>query len=109
MKPNEMLPEYDFSIGTRGKFASRYAKGSNIVILAPDVSTVFPDSDSVNEALRSLMCVAACAKNPRRNQPKHYLHRPQWAKILPRRPRRQISARAYARLNTRDRCTRSVH
>ena len=47
-----MLPEYDFSSGVRGKYAKKYAKGTNLVLLAPDVAAVFPDSDSVNETLR---------------------------------------------------------
>lgn len=59
MKDKNILPEYDFSNGVRGKYAKRYAKGSNIVILSPDVSAVFRDSISVNEALRSLMKVAS--------------------------------------------------
>lgn len=54
----EMLDEYDFSKGVRGKYAKRYAAGSNVVILSPDVAEAFPDSDSVNEALRVLIKVA---------------------------------------------------
>jgi hypothetical protein len=50
----DMQPEYDFTGGVRGKYAERYAAGSNIVVLAPDVAEVFTDSDSVNEALRVL-------------------------------------------------------
>ena len=50
----EMLEEYDFSTGVRGKYAERYAAGSNVVILSPDVARVFPDSESANEALRVL-------------------------------------------------------
>ncbi len=48
-------PEYDFSRGVRGKYAKAYAKGTNIVLLDPEVARVFPDSRSVNEALRSLL------------------------------------------------------
>lgn len=55
---DEMLDEYDFSGGQRGKYASRYAEGSNIVVLAPDVAESFPDSESVNEALRLLIKIA---------------------------------------------------
>ncbi|HNQ21892.1 MAG TPA: hypothetical protein PKK06_02245 [Phycisphaerae bacterium] len=51
----EMLPEYDFSRARRGKYARRYAKGTNLVALAPDVARGFPDSESVNEALRTLV------------------------------------------------------
>jgi hypothetical protein len=54
----DMLDEYDFSKGVRGKYAKRYAEGTNIVILAPDVAEFFPDSQSVNAALRALVGVA---------------------------------------------------
>ncbi len=53
-KNNEMLPEYDFSHGVRGKYAWRYAKGSNVVVLEADVAKVFPNSEAVNSSLRSL-------------------------------------------------------
>jgi len=55
---NEMLPEYDFSKGVRGKYARRYAEGTNIVVLSPDLTRFFPDSESVNRALRALVEVA---------------------------------------------------
>jgi len=54
----DMLDEYDFSKGVRGKYAKRYAEGTNIVILAPDVAEFYPDSESVNIALRALVGVA---------------------------------------------------
>lgn len=54
----DMLDEYDFSKGVRGKYAKRYAQGSNIVILSPDIARVFPDSESVNEALGVLVKIA---------------------------------------------------
>ena len=54
----DMLDEYDFSKGVRGKYARRYAEGTNVVILSPDVAKVFPDSESVNEALRVLVKAA---------------------------------------------------
>jgi hypothetical protein len=50
----DMLAEYDFSRGVRGKYVKRLATGSNIVVLSPDVAEIFPDSDSVNDALRAL-------------------------------------------------------
>lgn len=50
----EMLDEYDFSGGVRGKYAGRFAQGANVVVLDPDVAEVFPDSESVNTALRTL-------------------------------------------------------
>ncbi len=49
-----MLKEYDFSKGVRGKYAARYAQGTNIVVLEPDVTKYFRDSESVNTALRAL-------------------------------------------------------
>src|SRR5688572_1890244 len=50
--------EYDFSKGVRGKYSSRYAGGSNVVVLDPDIAKVFPDSHSVNNALRVLVQAA---------------------------------------------------
>jgi hypothetical protein len=51
---NTMRPEYDFSNAVRGATAARYAQGTNIVLLDPDVAELFPDSRAVNEALRTL-------------------------------------------------------
>jgi hypothetical protein len=53
-KDPEMLEEYDFSKGIRGKYAKKYSEGTNVVVIDPDVAKVFPDHDSVNQALRSL-------------------------------------------------------
>ena len=59
---DELRDEYtlaDFPGGLeRGKYAARMAEGSNIVRLDPDVARAFPDSASVNEALRSLLAIA---------------------------------------------------
>jgi hypothetical protein len=49
-----MRPEYDFSRAVRGVTAARYAQGTNIVVIDPDVLDVFPDSEAVNETLRAL-------------------------------------------------------
>ena len=49
-----MRPEYDFSKGVRGVTAKRYREGTNVVVIDPDLRDVFPDSESVNEALRAL-------------------------------------------------------
>lgn len=55
-KPAErMRDEYDFSGGVRGKYARRFARGSNVVVLDPDVAKAFPDSAAVNDALRALL------------------------------------------------------
>lgn len=56
-KDSDMLPEYDFSQRVRGKYAKRYAEGSNIVVLSPDMAKIFRTSESVNEALRTLVRV----------------------------------------------------
>jgi hypothetical protein len=53
-----MRAEYDLSGGVRGKFFKEYKAGTNIVILDPDVATVFQDSEKVNRALRLLIDVA---------------------------------------------------
>ena len=52
---DDMRAEYDFSNAVQGKYAKRFAEGSNVVVLSPDVAAAFPDSESVNEALRSLL------------------------------------------------------
>ncbi len=54
----DMLAEYDFSQGVRGKYAQRYTEGTNIVVLSPDVAEYFPDSEAVNSALRALVEIA---------------------------------------------------
>jgi hypothetical protein len=53
-----MRPEYDFSAGVRGKYADLFAKGTNVVVLEPDIAEVFTDSESVNKALRTLVDIA---------------------------------------------------
>jgi len=53
--------EYDFSKlkgGVRGKYAKRFQQGTNLVILSPDVAKYFPDEQSVNAALKSLVDIA---------------------------------------------------
>ena len=59
-----MRPEYDFSKAVRGVTAARYAQGTNVVLLDPDVAAVFPDTRAVNEALRTF------AKLPRFPKPR---------------------------------------
>ena len=50
----EVRKEYDFSKGVRGKYATRCAEGTNVVVLEPDVAAEFPTPESVSQALRSL-------------------------------------------------------
>ncbi len=49
-----MRVEYDFSRGVRGKYARRFAQGTNVVLLESDVAKVFPSSKVVNHSLRAL-------------------------------------------------------
>jgi len=53
-----MRAEYDFSNAVRGKHYEAYRVGTNIVLLEPDVLKAFPDSASVNQALRLLLKLA---------------------------------------------------
>ena len=53
----DMRAEYDFRGGVRGKYAARYAEGTNVVLLEPDVAELFPDSRTVNDALRALVAI----------------------------------------------------
>lgn len=52
---NEMRPEYEFSRGVRGKYARRFAEGTNLILLDPDLAAEFPDSRSVSRALRAYL------------------------------------------------------
>ena len=49
-----MRAHYDFRGGVRGKYAERYAEGTNVVVLAPDVAKMFPNGELVNEAHRAV-------------------------------------------------------
>ena len=51
---SKMQTEYDFSAGVRGKYARRYAQGTNVVVLEPDVARAFPNAEAVNSSLRAL-------------------------------------------------------
>ncbi|HEX5413409.1 MAG TPA: hypothetical protein VFZ27_16270 [Terriglobia bacterium] len=60
-KPEELRREYnlsDFKKFERGKYYTRVKASSNVVVLDPEVAAVFPNSESVNKALRSLVEVA---------------------------------------------------
>ena len=55
---DELSREYDISKlknGIRGKYLARYRAGTHLVLLSPDVAAYFPDEQSVNTALRSLI------------------------------------------------------
>ncbi len=54
----DMKAEYDFSRGIRGKYYKKFAKGTNVVVLDPDVAKVFRSSEQVNEILRTISRIA---------------------------------------------------
>ncbi len=64
---DEMRPDYDIRGGLRGKYYERYQQGTNVVLLEPDVASVFHDSESVNRALRMLIDVARGQVNDARS------------------------------------------
>lgn len=61
---DEVLPEYDFTGGVRGKYAQRYAEGTNLILLDPDLLAVFPDAAAVNSALRALAGIIERTRAP---------------------------------------------
>ena len=57
-RPDDLRREYDLSklrAAVRGKYAARYHAGTNLVLLSPDVAKHFPDEQSVNTALRTMI------------------------------------------------------
>ena len=61
---DEILPEYDFKRGSPNKFASRYAAGSAVIVLEPDVAAAFPSSEEANAALRALAGIIQKYRRP---------------------------------------------
>ncbi|TLY26122.1 MAG: hypothetical protein E6K63_13105 [Nitrospirae bacterium] len=78
---DELRPQYDLSKlkgGARGKYYKRAIAGTNLVLIEPDLAKAFPDTDSVNRALRTLLDVASVAAGParrRRSRPNKKLKR----------------------------------
>ncbi len=69
---DDLQPEYDLSQlqgGVRGKYYERATARSNLVLIEPDLTELFPDSESVNRALRLMAEVAkgATARKRRRS------------------------------------------
>jgi hypothetical protein len=61
---DELRPVYrceDFGTMTRGKYADRCRKASNVVVIAPELQKVFPNAQAVNNALRGLIDLAKVA------------------------------------------------
>ena len=65
-RTREMRAEYDFSDGVRGKYVDRYRGGTNVVLLDPELAEAFPDSKSVNDALRGLVAIATRTETRKR-------------------------------------------
>ena len=78
---DELRPEYDLSQlkdGVRGKYYREATAGTNLVLIEPELANVFPDTESVNRALRLLADTAESAtakKGLRRKVPNSRLKR----------------------------------
>ena len=62
---DDLRPEYDFAGmkgGIRGKHFEQYRRGTNVVVLKPDVAEAFPTEDAVNEALRGILTTARAVR-----------------------------------------------
>ena len=72
-KHDELRPEYkreELGVGVRGKYFEEYNKGTNLVLLSPDVAKAFPTEEAVNQALRSLIEIAQ--RSATQSQPTHF-------------------------------------
>ncbi len=61
VKSDEMRPEYrrdDLTTGVRGKYLNSYRAHTNLVLISPEISKVFPTDEAVNDALRALIKIA---------------------------------------------------
>jgi hypothetical protein len=79
----EPRPEYDLenllAVGIQGKYVERYRKGTNLILLEPDIARAFPTQESVNNALRLVMKLSGIAKPVKpgiaeRHTKKHIAH-----------------------------------
>ncbi len=91
---DEMRREYDFSKGVRGVHHEAYRAGTNVVLLEPDLVEAFPDSASVNQALRLLVRLSR-SKALTNSRPNTYQPSPRQV--------RKPSPSGRARKNKRDR------
>ena len=69
---DDLRPEYDLSQlkgGVRGKYYREATAGTNLVLIEHELAAVFPDSESVNRALRILVKTAAAAAPRARRRP----------------------------------------
>jgi hypothetical protein len=70
---NDLRPEYDLSQlkgGVRGKYYRQATAGTNLVLIEPELTSLFPDTESVNRALRLLADTAASTTGKMRNRGK---------------------------------------
>jgi hypothetical protein len=68
---DDLRPEYDLSKlkgGVRGKYYSEATAGTNLMLIEPELAKIFPDSESVNRALRLLVDTAEAAASPVKHQ-----------------------------------------
>jgi ribosomal 50S subunit-associated protein YjgA (DUF615 family) len=68
LDPVAPRPNLDFSKGVRGKYTNLLKQGTNLVILDPALLDTFPDSESVNEALRTLKRLQVASAPPARRK-----------------------------------------
>ena len=55
---DELEREYDLKSlgkGVRGKYFEDYQKGTNVVVIDPELSKAFPNAKAVNDALRKVL------------------------------------------------------
>jgi hypothetical protein len=67
--PEDLRPEYkrsDFGAIVRGKYVKRLQESSNVVVVDPELSDLFPNGEAVNAALRSLAEIARRTGSRRR-------------------------------------------
>jgi len=79
---DDLRPEYDLSQlkgGVRGKYYLQATAGTNLVLIERELADVFPDSESVNRALRLLVNTAAAAAGTARRRPGASNNRPKSA------------------------------
>ena len=65
IKTDELQKEYrkeDLGKGVRGKYYESYKKGTNLVLISPEVAEFFPTEKSVNDVLRSVIAIAKKAR-----------------------------------------------
>ena len=60
-KDDQDIPEFkreQLGVGVRGKYHKQFTRGSNVVVLQPEIQKAFPTSEAVNKALASMLAFA---------------------------------------------------